>query len=134
MITPSSISSLQPLATTKWQMLTVTVSNQIRTVSQNKLTGRLDLNVESSSEQQWSLYFSQGNIVWATGRLHPLRRWTRQLIRHCPQLFIEQKSHLSHCPNYDLLVQLLSQRKIQKHELEAVIEGQILEVLFDILQ
>lgn len=134
MITPSSISSLQPLATTKWQMLAVTVSNQIRTVSQNKLTGRLDLNVENSSAQQWSLYFSQGNIVWATGRLHPLRRWTRQLIRHCPQLFIGQKTPLSHCPNYDLLAQLLKREKIKKHEMEAVIEGHIIEILFDILQ
>lgn len=134
MITPSSISSLQPLVTTKWQIVTVAISNQIRTVSQNKFTGCLELKVDNSFEQQWCLYFSQGSIVWATDKLHPLRRWARQLIRHCPQLFIAQKLPLNHFPDYDLLAQLLRQGKIKKHELEAIIEGQILEVLFDIMQ
>jgi two-component system, chemotaxis family, response regulator PixG len=135
MITSSSISSLQPLTTTKWQIVTIPeLSNQLLTLSQNCFTGRLDLSVENSSEPQWSLYFSLGNLIWATDRLHPLRRWTRQLIRHCPQLFGGQKLHLSHCPNYDLLAQLLRQGKIQKHEMEAIIEGQIIEILFDIMQ
>lgn len=135
MLTPSSLSSLHPLVTTPWQLITVAeLSNQMRKFSLNQFTGRLDVNVENNSEQQWSLYFSLGSLIWATGGTHPMRLWYRQLVRHCPQLFISQKAHLNHCPDYDLLGQICRQGKIQKHEMDAVIEGQILEILFDIIQ
>jgi two-component system, chemotaxis family, response regulator PixG len=135
MITSSSIRSLHPRQITKWQLVTVVeLLDKMQTFSQNQFTGRLDLNIENSSEQQWSIYFSLGNLIWARGTLHSLRRWCRQLVRHCPQVFVGQKSYLSNCPDYDLLAQLLKQGKIKKYEMEAVIEGQILEILFDIIQ
>lgn len=135
MLTPSSISSLQPLTTTEWKTISVNeLENHIQTYSHHQFTGRLDLNVENVPDQERSLYFSLGSLIWATGRLHPLRRWYRQLSRYCPQLLVGQASHLSHCPDYDLLAQFLRQGKIKKYEMEAVIEGQILEILFDIIQ
>lgn len=135
MLTPSSITSLHPLTTTEWQTITITqLENQIQTCSHNQFTGRLDLDIENVPDQQRSLYFSLGSLIWATGRLHPIRRWYRQLSRYCPQLLVAQEPNIYHCPDYDLLAQLLRQGKIKKYEMEAVIEGQILELLFDIIQ
>jgi chemotaxis family two-component system response regulator PixG len=35
---------------------------------------------------QWHLYLQQGDVVYATGGIHPIRRWQRTLISNLPQI------------------------------------------------
>jgi chemotaxis family two-component system response regulator PixG len=135
MLIPSLISSLKPLRATDYKVVTLAeLSNKIQVYSQEQFTGRLDLTLENTQDQQWQLYFSRGNLIWASSTLHPIRRWCRQLSRHCSQLLVTQESNPPYIPDYDSLAMLVRPGKIRSEDFEAVIEGLILEILFDIIQ
>ena len=135
MLTPSSISSLKPLMTTNYEVVSIAeLSDQIQAYSQERFTGWLDLKIENLQDQQWRLYFCLGGLIWGTSMLHPIRRWSRQLSRHCPRLMLAQDANPHQWPDYDSLVELVRQDKIQQEQLEAVVEGQIMEILFDLIQ
>jgi two-component system, chemotaxis family, response regulator PixG len=135
MLIPSLISSLQPLRATAYKAVTFAeLSNKIQVYSQQRFTGRLDLTLENTQEQQWQLYFSRGSLIWASSKLHTIRRWCRQLSRHCSQLLVTQEWNPPYIPDYDSLAMLVRPGKIRPEDFEAVIEGLILEILFDIIQ
>lgn len=112
------------------------LNNWYQAWSQGQLrNGRLD--VTQSQGQQWSLYFHVGHLVGEAGGVHPVRRWYRQLSKHCPQLGvstsrIQAQGH--HCRNYESLAELLRHNQILRQQMLAVVQGSIGEVLFDILQ
>jgi len=103
---------------------------------QEKFTGRLDLKV--STAQQWSLYLSYGRLVWASGSVHPTRRWRRQIIYHCPEInpnrIALKKIESGSCWDYHLIVLLARKRMINPQQTVLVIQGTVTEILFDILQ
>ncbi|NEO41499.1 MAG: response regulator [Moorea sp. SIOASIH] len=103
---------------------------------QEKFTGRLDLKV--STAQQWSFYLSYGRLVWASGSVHPTRRWRRQIIYHCPELnpnrIALKKIEPGSCWDYHLMVLLARKRMINPQQTVVVIQGTVAEILFDILQ
>jgi chemotaxis family two-component system response regulator PixG len=135
MLTPLSISSLKPLMTTNYEVVSIgELSNQIQAYSQERFTGWLDLKIDNISDQQWRLYFCLGSMIWATSALHPMRRWYRQLSRHCPRTIVGQESKPPQCPDYDSLAEWIKQGKLQQEQLMAVVEDQIIEILFDIIQ
>lgn len=136
MFTPSSIAFFKPLNLTNYVGVTIAeLSNQIQVCTSEQFTGWLDLQSEKTQGQQWRLYFYQGGLIWATSRVHPIRRWYRQLSWHCPQLLVSQELNPPQLlPNYDCLAKLVKQEKIRREQLEAVVEGQITEILFDIIQ
>lgn len=136
MFTPSSITFLKPLHLTNYIGVTIAeLSNQMQECASEKFTGWLDLQSEKTQGQQWRLYFCQGSLVWATSRMHPIRRWYRQLSWQCPQLVISQELNPPQLlPNYDCLTKLVKQEKIRQQQLEAIVEGQITEIVFDIIQ
>lgn len=109
---------------------------QLSRYGHNKFTGRLDVKV--STGEQWSLYLHLGRLVWAAGGKHPVRRWQRHLLRHCPGvnpklLTLRQNEH-PECWDYHALG-LLALRKIPRPEqLSAILQGTIGEVLFDLLR
>jgi two-component system, chemotaxis family, response regulator PixG len=103
---------------------------------QNRFTGRLDVKV--STGDRWSLYLHLGRLVWATGGRHPVRRWQRHLVRHCPgvnpQLLTLRHNEQPECWDYHALG-LFALRKIPHPEqLSAILQGIISEVLFDLLR
>jgi chemotaxis family two-component system response regulator PixG len=135
MFTPSSIAFLKPVKTTDYAVVTIAeLTNQIQAWASKQFTGRLDLKSDKTQDQEWSLYFYRGDLIWATSKVHPIGRWYRQLSWYCPKLVASQESNLSQLPDYDSLVELVRQEKIQREQLEAVVEGQIREILFDIVQ
>jgi two-component system, chemotaxis family, response regulator PixG len=135
MLTPSSISSLKPLSTTNYAVVTITeLSNQIQAYSQQRFTGQLELTINNTQDQKWSLYFCLGGLVWGTSKTHPMRSWYRHIYRHCPQLLVDREAKLPFIPDYDSLAALVKQGKIRPDQLEAVVEGQLMELLFDIVQ
>lgn len=135
MLIPSSISSLKPLMTTNYEVVSIAeLSEQIQAYSQERFTGWLDLKLENIQDQQWRLYFCLGSLIWGTSTVHPIRRWYRQLSRHCPRLVTGKESNPRQWPDYDVLADMVKQGKIQPEQLQAVVEDQIMEILFDIIQ
>ncbi len=121
--------------TTNYEVVSIAeLFDQIQAYSQERFTGWLDLKIDTIQEQQWSLYFCLGGLVWASSTVHPMRRWYRQLQKHCPQLVVAHESKPIYCPDYDCIAELVRQEKIPQEQLQAVVEDQIMEILFDIIQ
>lgn len=137
MLTPSFVKSLEPPIAT-YQIVAISdFSVQLQACSQERFTGRLDLAVKDCEIQQWTLYFHQGAFIGCSSQLHPHRRWYRQLSIHCPQLIVDTASqglNQLQCSDFHSLGEMVKQWKIQQEQLEAVVEGHILEILFDIHQ
>ena len=123
------------------------LTNRIQACESEQFTGRWDLNTGDTQGQQWSLYFYQGGLIWGTSSVHPIRRWYRYLSRHCPELVadreakrklqasaINQGANRFGCWDYNALIKLVKHRQIQQEPMTAIIEDNILEILFDILQ
>ncbi len=104
--------------------------------STKKLTGRLD--VQSTSRQKWSIYYHLGCLAWAVGSLHPNRRLWRYLHQVNPQINLNDitvpaidKVELW---EYQLLRVLSKQQRLTHAQVILLIEGTVLEILFDIVQ
>ncbi|MDJ0799234.1 MAG: response regulator [Calothrix sp. MO_167.B12] len=109
--------------------------NSLHKCTQIQYNGKL--NIKGKQQQEWSIYFRLGRIIWATGGQHPFRRWRRQMACYCSQI------NLSEIPlssddlkveywDYILLNRLFSQLKIELKQVNNVVEGIISEILFDI--
>lgn len=99
-------------------------------------TGRLSVE-NTHFLQSWTLYFYQGCLIWAASSVHPIRRFCRQMSLHCPELSIHTVVEWGADTvdwDYIFLAKLVKQGKIQWKQMAAVIEGQITEILFDLLQ
>jgi len=94
--------------------------------------------------QQWTFHLSQGAIVYATGGVHPVRRWRRNLATHCPwitediasALEIDQinAESLTIGWEYALLSLWVTQQKITREQAASIIRHIVIEVLFDVAQ
>lgn len=112
------------------------LAEQIFFCAKERFTGRLDIDVEERQGKQWSLYFSEG-FIWGGCGVHPMRSWYRQLSRHCPQLVVEsvgQEPAQPVCTDYDSLAELVQQGKIPRDQMVELVENQVIEILFDIIQ
>ena len=110
------------------------LADQLKACVKNQFTGQLD--IQGSTNQRWCLYFFMGRIVRDRGGEHPVRRWRRQLSQHCPQLDLGDiyPSGNSGSLDYQALANLVKQQRIPREQALKVIEGSIIEVLFDIIQ
>lgn len=123
-----------------------TASKTIRFLQSLKplnFSGQLILT--DSKEQQWSFYLYQGYIMYASGGIHPIRRWQRQLIAACDRipaygaalqsdLFLANATKPNNCWEYQLLCLWVVQQKVTLQQAEKIIQGVINEVLFDVAQ
>ena len=102
--------------------------------SQQGFSGRLD--VKTADGSSWGVYMHEGMTLWATGGLHPRRRWRRQmrlatgklpklsrLDRHSPD------SYWDYLELRQLATHVLSQKQIG-----AIVQGTLAEIFFDIVQ
>ncbi|MEO8891986.1 MAG: response regulator [Coleofasciculaceae cyanobacterium] len=98
-----------------------------------------------SKEQQWSFYLYQGCIMYATGGVHPIRRWQRQLVKACNSipaygtelqydLLLVNAADANTCWEYQLLCLWVVQQKVTQQQAEKIINGVIDEILFDVAQ
>jgi len=138
MLTPSSVSSIKPPVTRQEVVLTTNeLVEKIQACSQDQFTGQLDLSIEYSRDQQWSLYFCLGELIGCTGGMHPIRRWFRQLSQHCPQLpiyIVTPESKQPRCWDYDSLATLVRQGEVPLRQMAEIVKGNVMEILFDIIQ
>jgi two-component system, chemotaxis family, response regulator PixG len=123
-----------PMTTCQQVFTTDQLAQQIFDCAREQLTGRLD--VEDLQGKQWTLYFSYGSISGGSG-MHPIRSWNRQLSRHCPHLIaelVDRQSDRAPSFDYDFLAEWVKQGKIQREQMVEMVENQVIEILFDIIQ
>lgn len=112
-------------------------------LEQLRFTGQLVY--ADPSDTQWTFYLFQGRIVYATGGVHPVRRWRRNLITYCPRiptyrlawqidLSKVNTDELGFGWEYALLNLWVIQKRITQTQAEQLIHAAITEVLFDIMQ
>jgi chemotaxis family two-component system response regulator PixG len=115
----------------------------LNSLEQLRFTGRFVQT--DSTGQTWILYFSHGQIVYATGGVHPIRRWRRNLLTYCPRIptyRLAWQSDLAKIQpdknqvnwEYSLLNLWVTQQRITQKQAEQVIQATVTEVLFDMLQ
>jgi len=84
----------------------------------------------------WNLFLVRGQLLYATGEVHRVRRWDRALKQHCPKW--DWSPHFSellgnHPWECQLLDQGLSQKQLSLIQANSVIRTVFHECLFDII-
>ncbi len=102
---------------------------------QEQVNGQLVL--QAADGTTWNLYFRVGRLFWASGGKHACRRW-RRLLRQYGRLNAEtlqiRDREKSPVPEHRLLNILIKRQKISRQDASTLIEQNILDILFDILQ
>lgn len=113
------------------------------TLKQPRFSGQLILT--GPMDRKWVFYLYLGRIVYATGGVHPVRRWRRNLSIYFPELH----SHLTAlqadldnmpveevriCWEYQLLCLWVEQQRVTLEQAAKMIRSTIVEVLFDVTQ
>lgn len=131
---------------TRTRIQQFTVGKQLEffeSLKRAKFSGQLA--IADSQDTSWVFYLYLGRLVYATGGLHPVRRWRRHLVAYCPQRlahFDEIQAELTNIPEescrisweYKLLSVWIDQKKITREQAARVIKATIVEVLFDATQ
>jgi two-component system, chemotaxis family, response regulator PixG len=101
----------------------------------SKTNGMLILQSGSTT---WRLFFRVGRLFWATGGDHRFRRWHRLLRLYCPEAALNgvqlREQDISMQWEHLALNVLLKRQKVSREVATALIETNLVEVLFDILQ
>ncbi|MDJ0530888.1 MAG: response regulator [Xenococcaceae cyanobacterium MO_207.B15] len=131
-------------ARTRIQQFTATKQTEFfESLKDAKFSGQLI--VTDSQETSWIIHLYLGRIVYATGGLHPVRRWRRNLAAYCPQRLAhlnKVQSELAAIPleecriswQYKLLSVWIDQKKITPEQAGRFIKATVVEILFDITQ
>ncbi len=123
-----------------------TASKQIEffeSLKESRFSGQLIIS--DTQDHTWVLYLYLGRIVYASGGVHPVRRWRRHVVAYCParlanveelQLTLasiaQEESRISW--EYQLLSAWIDQSKISREQATKVIRATVIEVLFDLTQ
>ncbi len=117
--------------------------NRFTVLKQEQFSGKVLL--KGPQEQNWLFYLFLGRILYATGGIHPVRRWRRNLTVHCPQVDLEQLNSsfdpadysaeaFKICWEYQILHLWVEQQKISREQAAKVVVSVVAEVLFDVTQ
>jgi len=112
-------------------------------LKESRFSGQLVIS--DKQEHTWVLYLYLGRIVYASGGVHPVRRWRRHVVAYCPERLTnleelqlslakiaKEESRISW--EYQLLSVWIDQNKIGREQATKVIRATVIEVLFDVTQ
>ena len=112
-------------------------------LKESRFSGQLAIS--DTQERTWILYLYLGRIVYASGGIHPVRRWRRHVVAYCPERLsnveeiqlalsniAKEESRISW--EYQLISVWIDQNKISRDQATKVIKATIIEILFDITQ
>lgn len=137
MLTSSSVYSTQ-CSTDIYEIYEIHSTNELRQKIQScgktQFTGQLDLEILEAADQKWSLFFHQGYLFGSKCSIHPIRRWCRQLAQYCPSLSHRLVNGSQQYWDEAALARLVQQGKVAYGQMAAVVEGSLVEVLFDMIQ
>ncbi|MBI4782371.1 MAG: response regulator [Oscillatoriophycideae cyanobacterium NC_groundwater_1537_Pr4_S-0.65um_50_18] len=106
----------------------------LQSCGREQFTGQLEIKLLEIQSSTWHFFFRLGQLVWATSEVHSIRRWCRQLAEHCPNLpEFDVKTPLQRW-NYDALAELVRQQRLPHEQMSAIIQGNVVEILFDLIQ
>ncbi|TFI54379.1 response regulator [Mastigocladus laminosus UU774] len=114
------------------QMILTRLTEELDNLSKNGSNGILILY---NHTVVWNLYFNGGKLVYATGGMHPVRRWNRAIKQHCPNWQWSVESPVSSENQYwecHLLAQGISQRQLSPIQTKLVIRSIVQECFFEI--
>ncbi len=118
------------------QTVMTKLSYDLLTLSQQRATGELTVTYGTQPLKS-RLYFYLGRLVYATGGIHPVRRWTRGIQQHCPRCitspWIKTARSNHDLWEMDLINQAIEQNLMGVNEAKAAIQQITQEVLFEIL-
>lgn len=108
------------------------------------LSGRLTFSDPVKGEE-WHFYLYLGDLVYATGGIHPIRRWQRNLILNLPQISFQlshlqeevtqQRADLSdNIWEYEQLSRWVEQEVVTPQQAKKAIAFVISEIIFDLTQ
>jgi two-component system, chemotaxis family, response regulator PixG len=112
-------------------------------LKESRFSGQLVIS--DTQEHTWILYLYLGRIVYASGGVHPVRRWRRHVVAYCPERLSHVEEIQSTLTNiaqeesrisweYQLLSLWIDQNKISREQATKVITATVVEVLFDVTQ
>ena len=123
-----------------------TASKQIEffeSLKESRFSGQL--LISDAQEHTWVIYLYLGRIVYASGGVHPVRRWRRHVVAYCPERLTkveelqsalasiaQEESRISW--EYQLLSIWIDQNTISREQATQVIRATVVEILFDITQ
>jgi chemotaxis family two-component system response regulator PixG len=98
-----------------------------------------NLNFKDTLGNTWTFYYELGQIIWATGGIHPRRRWLRNIALICPQididrLLLREEEILIDYWDYLLLENLYHKEEISQTQFNDFVVKTIEEQLFDLAQ
>lgn len=115
----------------------------LKTLKQLQFSGQLVFT--DLKRRQWLFYLYQGQIIYATGEIHPVRRWQRNLAAYCPQMTASRfalsrdlagidAAASTSCWEYQLLSLWVAKQQITREQAARMIRAVVTEVLFDVAQ
>ncbi|MCP2728095.1 response regulator [Limnofasciculus baicalensis] len=112
----------------------------LNTLQRLQLSGQL-LFTEPKG-QQWIFHLDQGKLIYATGGIHPVRRWQRNVAFHCPQIVANSSAikrdlasvEFTNYWDYQLLELWVKQEKITLQQATSIIHSATVDILFDVGQ
>ncbi|MEW6496271.1 MAG: response regulator [Cyanobacteriota bacterium] len=113
----------------------------LETLKRLRFSGQLLFT--SSKEEQWIFYLYLGQIIYATGGTHAVRRWQRHLEAYCPQMLAHSSPRdlagmkangSTLCWEYQLLSIWVVHQNITNEQAANMIRSVVSEVLFDLTQ
>ncbi|WP_448380091.1 response regulator [Gloeomargarita sp.] len=98
-----------------------TLGNKLLWVKQHQETGCL---VVQLGAHRWQFYLFMGRLVYATGGVHPVRRWRRLLPQCCPGYSPQPQRVPAELPwEYALVAQGVVQGQVSKEQAQAFAEA-----------
>jgi len=116
---------------------TTKIGRNLLLLYEQQATGELVITHGRQATLQWRLYFYSGRLIYATGGVHPVRRWYRAFKYTCPELFsidwlIRAQSD-EMLWEVDLLNQALNRNEISPAQSKIIIQSIVQEVMFTVL-
>jgi len=116
-------------------------SSLFKSLKQGQFSGQLIFKDDQKVNYTFFLYL--GRVIYATGGVHPVRRWQRHLRLYCPNFSIDLESLQHDWPTiaenypaisweYALLDHWLKQEKITREQFLRIVKAHITDILFDL--
>ncbi len=112
-------------------------------LKESRFSGQLVIS--DTQNRAWVFYLYLGRIVYASGGIHPVRRWRRHVVAYCPERLAhvdeiqlalaniaQEESRISW--EYQLLSVWIDQNKISRDQATKAITATVIEILFDVTQ
>ncbi|MBD3880203.1 response regulator [Phormidium tenue FACHB-886] len=113
------------------------MTRYLLSLHEQQATGELVITHGRHASLQWRLFFSWGRLVYATGGVHPVRRWYRAFKYHAAEQFsidwLIRAQAAAELWEVDLLNQALEQDEISTAQFKAIVQAIVYETMFAVV-